>query len=208
MNRKMLIIALAALIVLTAIVAVAQGRRANAPAAQPLSCAARCQQVLNLTADQIAARTRIQTALANDTASLRADLQAKMKQIAALWAAQEPNTDQIKQLAAQADQIRAEIRDKAIDARAAWLNELTPAQRATCIQNCQSGQCGCGMCGGCGMGMGMGCGAFGAAAGTGVCPMGAGRGYGMGMGQGRGCCGMGMGMGRGPAGAGCPLANK
>jgi Spy/CpxP family protein refolding chaperone len=186
MRRSILIYALVLLIALTAIVAMAQGRRVNPPANQPAGCFAMCQKVLGLSQDQVAEMTRIRTSFMNDTATLRTDLQAKMKEIADLWAVTDPDLQLIKQKAAEADQIRAEIRDKAIDARGAILKELTPAQRATCIKQCQSGQCGCGICG------------MGGGNAAGSCPMG------MSMGKGRGGAGMGMGRGMGPTGAGCP----
>jgi len=201
MRRNTLIYALVLLIALTAIVAMAQGKRGNPPVVnQPAACFANCQKVLGLSQAQVAEMTRIRTAFMNDTAGLQADLQAKMKEIAGLWAVQTPDLQLIKQKANEADQIRAQIRDKAIDARGAILEELTPAQRATCIKMCQSGKCGCGM--GCGLGMGMGmCGMAGGNA-AGTCPMG--MGMGMGMGKGRGGAGMGMGGGRGMCGN-CPM---
>ncbi len=194
MKKTTLVYVLVVALALTAIVAMAQGRRANAPVAnQPAACFANCQKALGLSQDQVAEMTRIRTSFLNDTAALRTDLQAKMKETASLWAVADPDLQLIKQKAAEADQIRAEIRDKAIDARGAILKVLTPAQRTTCINRCQSGQCGCGMCDGLGMGMGM-CGIGGVNA-AGSCPMGIGRGRG----------GAGMGMGRGCGGAGCPL---
>jgi Spy/CpxP family protein refolding chaperone len=192
MKRNIVIYALVLLIALTAIVAMAQGRRANAPANQPAGCFAACEKALGLSQSQVDEMTRIRTAFVNDTATLRTDLQAKMKEIAGLWAVDDPDLQLIKQKAAEADQIRAEVRDKAIETRGAILKVLTPEQRAICIRQCLSGQCGCGMCGGAGMcGMGSGNAA-------GSCPMG------MSMGKGRGGAGMGMGRGMGPTGAGCP----
>jgi len=200
MKRTTLIYALVLLVALTAIVAVAQGRRANAPVNQPAGCFATCQKALGLSQSQVDEMTRLRTASVNDTATLRTDLQAKMKEIADLWLVADPDLQLIKQKAAEADQIGAEIRDKAIDTRGAVLKVLTPDQRTACIKRCQSGQCGCGMCGGLGMGMGM-CGmGWGNAAGT--CPLGPGIGRGrggVGMGMGRG-----MGRGMGPTGTGCP----
>lgn len=191
MKKTTLIYALVLLVALTAIMAIAQGRRGNPPANQPAGGFAMCQKMLGLSQDQVAEMTRIRTLFMDDTATLRTALQAKMKEIAGLWAVDGPDLEAIKQKAVEADQIRAGIRVKAIDAHGAMLKELMPAQRATCIKQCQGGQCGCGMCGGPGMGMGMGMGGMGG----GNCPMG--------MGQGPG--GAGMGMGRGCGGAGCPL---
>jgi len=197
MKRTTLIYVLVLLVALTAIVAMAQGRRANPPANQLAGCPATCQTALGLSQAQIAEMTRLRTTFMDDTAALRSDLQAKMKEIAELWAVADPDLQLIKQKAAEADQIRADIRDKAIDTRGAVLKVLTPEQRATCIKRCQSGQCGCGMCGGLGMGMGM-CGIGGGNA-AGLCPQGMGRGWGgAGMGMGRG-----MGRGMGPTGTGC-----
>jgi Spy/CpxP family protein refolding chaperone len=192
MKRTTLIYAVVLVLALTAIVAVAQGRRANPPANQPAGCFANCQKMLGLSQNQVAEMTKLRTSFLNDTADLRTDMQAKIKQMADLWAVDDPNLGDIKAVAAQADTLNAEIRDKCIDTRGAMLKQLTKDQRAKCLKLCQTGQCCCGMCGvsGTGMGLcGMGCGN---AAGT--CPMG------MGMGRGRG--GAGMGMGRG---AGCPM---
>jgi len=184
MKKISLAYALVMLLALTAIMAIAQGPQAT----KAMNCSAACQKTLGLSQDQVAEMTRIRTAFMNDTSTLRTDLQAKMKEIAALWAAEDPNLSLIKQKYAEADQIRAEIRDRSIDTRGAILKVLTPAQRANCIKMCQGGQCDCGMCCGLGMGMGM-CGGN-----SGTCPMGMGKGKGggMGMGGGRGGCGGGV----------------
>lgn len=195
MKRTVLIYALVLLMALMAVIAVAQCRLGTGPAGQPAGCAVRCQTALGLSQNQVAEMTKLRTAFANDTADLMKALQAKMKEAADLWLVADPDLQTIKQKAAEADQIRAEIRDKAIDTRGACMKILTPDQRTKCAKLCQSGQCGCGMCGmGCGPGMGMGACGMGPGAG-----LGAGQ-QGMGAGQGRGMCG-----GRGPAGAGCPL---
>jgi len=206
MKKTTFIYALVLLVALTAIVAVAQGRQANPPANKPVGCFATCQKVLGLSQAQIAEMTTVRTSFMNDTATLRTDLQAKMKEIAGLWAVADPDLELIKQKAAEADQIRAEIRDKGINARGAMLKVLTPAQRAACIKQCQSGQCGCGMCDRLGMGMGM-CG-MGCGNAAGGCPVGPGMGKGCGgAGMGNGCGGAGMGNGGRSmcGGAGCPV---
>ena len=192
MKKTTLIYALVALLVLSAIVAMAQGRRAAVQPNQAAApCFANCQKALGLTQAQVAEMTSLKTACMNETAGLRADLQAKMKEIAGLWAVADPDLTLIKQKAAEADLIRAEIREKCIDTCGAVLKVLTPKQRAKCIKLCQTGQCGgCGMC--CGLGMGMGMCGMGAGNAAGVCPLGngPGRGAGMGLGAGRGgCCG-------------------
>jgi len=187
MKRTILIYVLITLLALTTVVATAQGMRARNQLAGPMM---NCQKALGLSRTQIAEMTKVRTAFMNETATLRTDLQARMKEIAGLWAAKSPDLRLIKQEAAGADRIRAEIRDKAIDTRGAILKVLTPAQRTKCIKRCQSGQCGCGMCGMCdGLGMGMGMSGMGGGNAAGTCPMG------MGMGRGRGGAGMGMGRG-------------
>lgn len=195
MKKTTLIYALVLLVALTAIVAIAQGRRANAPVNQPAGCMANCQAVLGLSQTQVADMSVIRKSFVDKTATLRTDLQAKMQEIAGLWAVAVPDLELIKQKAAEADQIRAKIRNQAIDARGAMLSQLIPEQRAICIKQCQTGQCRCGICDVLGMGMGM-CGMVGGNA-AGACPMG------MGMGRGRG--GAGMGMGRGCGGGSCPM---
>lgn len=167
---------------------------------QPMNC----QQYLNLNQAQMAEMQRLHAAFANDTAGLRTRLQSKQQEMAALWGAQNPDLGAIKAKAAEMDQVRAQIRDRAIDLHYAVVTQvLTPEQRAKCAECCRSGKCGmgCGMAegacpmGACGMGMGpgagngpMGCGA------TGACP------------AGRPGMGRGAGMGAGPNGAGCPMA--
>ena len=199
MKKTTLIYALVALLVLSAIIAMAAGRRANQQPNQAAGCFVNCQKALGLTQAQVAEMTRLKTACMNETAGLRADLQAKMKEMAGLWAVVDPDLTLIKQEAAKGDLIRAEIRDKCIDTCGAVLKVLTPDQRAKCIKLCQTGKCGgCGMC--CGLGMGMGMCGMGAGNAAGACPMGKGGGLGAGMtpaaGRG-GCCG-------GPSGSGCP----
>lgn len=197
MKKNMLIYAVTLLVVITAISAFAQGRKGNSAVNKPTTCPANCQKMLDLSSDQIVEMTRIRTAFTNDTASLRTELQTKMREIAALWAVNDPDLQLIKQKSADADAIRAEIRDKAIDARGAILKVLTPAQRAKCIQCCQNGNCACGLCGGLGMGLGPGSCGMGAGNAAGTCPMGTNAG------KGRGGAGMGMG-GQGMCGN-CPM---
>lgn len=169
MKRTTLIYALVALLVLSAIVAVAAGRRANVQPNQAASRFANCQVALGLTQAQVAEMTKLKTACMDATSGLRTELQAKMKEIAGLWAAIDPDLTLIKQKATEADMIRAEIREKCIDTCGAILKVLTPEQRAKCIKMCQAGQCGGGgMCGGMDMGMGM-CG-MGAGNAAGACP--------------------------------------
>ncbi len=194
MKRTILIYALVLLVALMAVVAVAQGKRGNP--AGPGGCAVMCQQMLNLSPGQVAEMKEIRAALARDVAPMQADLQAKMKEIAAQWAVAVPNVGEIKRLSDEADQIRAAIRNKAIDAKAACIAQLTPEQRAKCLEQCAraGAPCCCAMCAGCGIGA---CCVGGPNAA--MCPLGPGKGPG---------CGMGMGPGRGPAGAGCPLQRK
>ncbi len=203
MKRMTLVYVLVAAMAAMAIMAVAQGP-GNRPGGGPGMCSAECQKALGLSQTQVADMAKIRKAFMDDTATLRADLQAKMQEIAGLWKVANPDLGLIKQRAAEADLIRAQIRDKAIDMRGAVLGVLTPEQRAKCLERCQSGQCGqCG-CGACGMGMGMcgmgpggmgqgcmggGCGMMGPGAGMGPKKSG---GQGMGPGAGPGSCGGGV----------------
>ena len=189
--KRNLIFALALMVIASAAFGVmaqkGRGTAANSPAQQGMACT----NYLGLSQAQLDQIKQIRTELWNDTADLRADLQAKRQEIMKLWAATEPDIDLIKSKAAQTDAVMAQMRNKSIDLHAAVLKVLTPEQRAKCAQCCQSRQIGMGMGSGMGMGMcGMGNG----------CPMGPNCPMGMGPGAGRG-----MGMGMGPNGAGCPF---
>lgn len=206
MKRNILIFVLVALVALAAVMAIAQGKGGKC-AVKPGGCAAMCQQTLGLAPEQVAAIGEVRAALANDIAAPKADLQAKMKEVAAAWAVEEPDLMEIKRLAAEADQIRAVIRDRSIDAKGAVIRILTPEQRAKCLKNCQSiGACKCVNCAcvACNCGAGMG------ACGMGCCFLsGDAKGCPMAVGKGNGpACGMGPCGGKGPAGTGCPLKSK
>lgn len=200
--KRNLIFALSLLVIASAAFGVmAQNGRgagkANVPAQQGMACA----NYLGLSQAQLDQIKQLRTDFANNTADLRADLQARHQEIMKLWAVPEPDVELIKSKAAQADAVMAQMRNKSIDLHAATLNVLTTEQRAKCTQCCQSRQNVMGIGPGMGMGMcGMGGGCFmGTGAGTGM-GMGPGAGKGMGSGADRG-----TGQGMGPNGAGCPF---
>lgn len=188
MNRTTLIYALVLLVAFSAVGALAQGRAAKQqgpPAGAPLTC----QTALGLSQAQMNDISAIRSAFMNDTAALRTEMQNRMREIAGLRAQANPDQTLINQKMAEAEQVRARIRDRSARAQAAVQNVLTPEQRAKCAQY------------GCGAGAGMG------GPGQGRGPCGAGLGPGAGacigaQGKGRGACGAGQGMGRGPCGAG------
>lgn len=209
--KRMLVIGLLilALAVIVGSVMAQQGRGMGPRMGQGPNQQMNCQQYLGLNQTQVAEMQRLNTAFQNDTAALRTQLQTKQQEMAQLWTAQNPDLRRIKAKAGEMDQIRARIRDRAIDLHYTIVTRvLTPEQRAKCAECCRSGQCGMG----CGMGMGM-CpmGGQGMGPGAGACQMG-GPGMGPGAGMGPGGCKMGAGpngpcgAGMGPAGAGCPMA--
>lgn len=210
---KKVLLALVLVLVLALSIAAFAAPRGKGPGPAgpaPGGPVASCQAYLGLTQAQIDKITQLRQAFWDSTADLRADLQAKQQELIKLWTAPTPDVQTIKAKAEQMDQVRAQIRDKSIDLRAAVIAQLTPQQRAKCIERCQAGICGGGA--GCGFGMGMGICGMGAGAGMGP---GAGGGMGAcgaGMGRGMGACGMGAGrgagMGAGPTGAGCPLGRR
>lgn len=210
MKRSALVYVLVALLALTVVSAMAQGRRGNGPMAPPANPPMTCQSILGLSQAQVGEIDRLRAAFAQDTERLRAELQTRQQEIMKLWAAPLLDVNLIKSKAADTDPIASQLRDKAIDLHAAILGVFTPEQRAKCAQACQSGQCGmgCGMGMGCpmgGMGMGMGMGPGGPGMGMGMGP--GPRGCGMGMGPNAAGCLMGNGpAGIGPKGAGCPMA--
>ncbi len=215
MKSKLLVAILIVALVVAGAMVVAAGRGANAPAPGPgkggpgpgMGMGAGCPmglgpmvaRDLNLTQAQINELQALRQEFADTTKPIRDQIQAKMKDMVSLWTAPTPNATQIKNLAADIDALRAQIRDTGIDYMIRGLNVLTPEQREklrtrvqTMADKCiQAG--GCGM--GCGFGMGAGCGmGLGPGAGMGrgaACPMG--RGAGMGPGR-----GFGMGNGTGP----------
>lgn len=217
MKFKMIAVLVVVALVLCAVTVMAQrGRQAGKPAGAPamgapgqgmgqgMGMGMMCERMkaeLGLTPDQV---TQLQAICADCKASTqgaREDIQAMMKQMPDLWAADQPNADAIKDLAARMDSARAQIRNIAIDHAVAAFAVLSADQKAKvrafvgknpgmCMGMC------CGVCGGpgagCGMGQGMGPGAG----------MGCGMGQGMGPGAG---CGMGQGKGPGAGGAKCPF---
>ncbi len=202
MSKKTLIYALVLLVALSAVAAMAQGRAGKQQQGPPAGAPLACQTALGLSQAQIDQIAGIRNACMNDTADLRADLQARMREIAQLQAQPHPNVALINQKTAEANQIRAQVSERCAGAQAAVQNVLTPEQRAKCAQY------GCGTGAGiggpalgrgpCGAGLGQGAGACIAGQGMGKGPCCAG----MAQGKGKGACGAGQGMGRGPCGAG------
>jgi Spy/CpxP family protein refolding chaperone len=215
MKSRIVAIVLVLALALSAGVVLAQrGRQLAKPAAPPavapgqapgccMGMLGKCSKELNLTADQIAQLQAIQKDFMDSTQALRTDIQAKMKQMLDLWAADQPDAAAIKDLANQLEALRAQIRDSAIDRAVAAIAVLTADQRAKLhdMMKKAPGMCmgmGCGLCCGAGLcGPGMGC------------PMGGPGMGGPGMGapgMGRGQGGPGKGMGPGAGGANCPYA--
>jgi len=200
-------------LVLTASIVLAQ--RGKGPAARPgtagigpgVGCVcpgcpmgAGLAKGVGLTQDQIEAVKQIQADCAAACKAGREDIQAMAKQMAGLWAADEPDAAAIKALAADIDAVRASMRNTCIDNTLKIRALLTPEQKQKlrdAIAKCSS-VCGA-QCAGMGCGMMMGCGA-----GPGACGIGPGAcGVGPKGMMGAGC---GMGAGRGPMGQGCPMA--
>ena len=147
---------------------------------------------LNLTPEQIQHLQQLGDAFKAQTEPIRQQCQARCQEMAQLWAAENPDANAIKALAAEMDALRADLRNAAIDHKIAALNVLTAEQRAKVRE--KIGKLGCGIGMGCGMGMG---------------PGRPGMGPGMAPGPRRGM-GMGPGDATGPrAGMGkCPLVNR
>jgi Spy/CpxP family protein refolding chaperone len=165
------VLLLALAVIVGGVMAQGRGKGPGPGMGQGMNQPMNCQQYLGLNQAQVAEMQRLNTAFQNDTADLRTQLQTKQQEMAQLWAAADPSLRRIKAKAGEMDQIRARIRDRAIDLHYTIVTQvLTPEQRAKCAECCKSGQCGMG----CGMG-------------AGVCPMGPGAG------MGPGACGMGMG---------------
>lgn len=178
MSKKTLIYALVLLLALSATAALAQGRAGKQQQGPPAGAPLACQTTLGLSQAQVDQIAGIRNTCMNDTAQLRTDLQARMREISQLQAQPHPDVTLINQKTAEANQIRAQIRERCAGAQAAVQNVLTPEQRAKCAQY------------GCGAGAGIG----GPGLGRGPC--------GAGLGKGAGACIAGQGMGKGPCGAG------
>lgn len=150
---------------------------------------------LNLTQDQIRELQQLRDEYLAATKATRDELQAKCKEMAALWAEPQPNVARIKQIAAEMDALRAQLRDAGIDKMISGLNVLNPDQRAKVRAAVKDMGARC-MGAGCGMGLGPGCGP---GMGCGMGPgMGAGMGPGAACGPGGACGPRGMGGGTGP----------
>lgn len=143
---------------------------------------------LGLTDQQIAELKQIQQDFLTDTQADRTKLLESAKKMAQLWSADQPDVNAIKALAAEMDELRARIRDAAIDRVASALNVLTSEQREKLRSLIKDRWPLCGWCAGCGccgLGLGPGCG-FGNGPGAGVGPRCGGRMMGPGWGNGTG----------------------
>ncbi len=221
MKSRIVAVVLVVALALSAGVVLAQrGRQPMKPAAAPavapgagggwcmgMGMLGRLSTSLNLTADQITQLQAIQKDFMDSTQTLRTDIQAKMKQMLDLWAADQPDAAAIKDVANQLEALRAQIRNSAIDHAISATGVLTADQRAKLhdMMSKAPGMCmgmGCGLCCGAGLcGPGMGCPMGGPGMGRGM------GGAGMGApGMGRGQGGPGRGMGPGAGGANCPYA--
>lgn len=213
-SRVIALLLVAALIVVAVIVFAApqRGPKQGAPGApgqcpmgQPgpggcgiglgIGCGPELMRELKLTPQQIQEMQALKERLMADAKPIREQLQAKCREMCALWI--DGDAAAIKAAAADMDAVRAEMRDLAIDYAIQARNILTPAQRDI-IKNkiskspcCAPGQ-NCGNCPGC------------FCCGMGMCP-----GMGPGMGPGKGGPGPGMGPGNGGCRpGGCPLGNR
>ena len=207
MRTKIIVAVILVALAVTASIVTAQGPRfGNRPATAPgvggpgapycgsglgIGLGPRVIAALNLTQEQIQQLQQLRQDFLAQTQATREQLQAMCKEMAQLWAAENPDATAIKDLAADMDVLRADLRDAAIDHKIAGLNVLTAEQRAKVRE--KIGKFGCGIGMGCGMGMGPG------------------KRFGPGMGPGpRRGMGMGPGDATGPrAGMGtCPLLNR
>lgn len=124
---------------------------------------------LGLTNDQVARLQKITDQFVTDTQQLRAQLQIRLKELAQLWTAEEPNKSAIRSKIAEVDHVRAQIRDAMIDRTFATMKVLTPAQK-TKLRDLVKNRPGFGV--GMGYGLGLGCGM-----GGGNCYLMGGQGY-------------------------------
>ena len=162
MRRNTLIYALVLLVALSAVAAMAQGRGGKQQQGPPATAPLACQATLGLSQAQMDQIAGIRNANMNETAALRTELQARMREIAGLRAQANPDQALINQKTAEAEQLRTQLRDQTARSQAAVQNVLTPEQRAKCAQY------------GCGAGAGIG----GPALGRGPCGAGLGQGAG------------------------------
>ena len=160
-------------------------------------CRSKLLTALNLATDQVGDLKTIRDSFMAATKADREQMQAKMKDMAALWAVDSPDAAVIKPLADQIDELRTGIRNAAIDSAIDGLKVLNDKQRQTLLDFMKTCPCACG----------------GACCVVGIdCPMGGCGGPGMGMGAGSGAgmgatCGMGNATGSGAA-AGCCSKTK
>lgn len=110
---------------------------------------------LGLTNDQVARLQKITDQFVTDTQQIRAQLQTRLKELAQLWTAEEPNKSAIRSKIAEVDHVRAQIRDAMIDRTFATMKVLTPAQK-TKLRGLVKNRPGFGV--GMGYGLGLGCG--------------------------------------------------
>ena len=188
MRTKLIVAVILVTLAVTASIVIAQGPRfGNRPGPPPgvggpgapycglglgIGFGPRVIAELGLTQDQIQQLKQLKDAFLAQTQATREQLQAMCKEMGQLWAAENPDPNAIKALAAEMDVLRAELRDAAIDHKIAGLNVLTAEQRAKVRE--KIGKHGCGMGPGSRRGMGMGPGAgnaTGPRAGMGTCPL-------------------------------------
>jgi Spy/CpxP family protein refolding chaperone len=90
----------------------------------------RAIQELNLTPDQQKQMATLETKLGDETAPLRAQMDAKRAELQGLWTAQTPDRKAILAKQAEMDRVRDSLRTAVTDYRLGVLNVLTPDQRA------------------------------------------------------------------------------
>ncbi|MHB9037198.1 MAG: Spy/CpxP family protein refolding chaperone [Armatimonadota bacterium] len=180
MRTKILVVALALVLVIGAGVVSAQGPRggkAGAPGmgmgmGMGMGFGPQLAKDLNLTPDQIKQVQKLHADFMASTQGTREQLKTKMQELGQLWA-QDGDANQLKAKFAEIDTLRADLRDAGIDFALQVRSILTDEQRTKVRQMMKNMPgFGAGLCGGLGMGCGM--------------------------------CGQGQGMGPG-AGMGCPL---
>lgn len=108
---------------------------------------------LGLSTDQTAQLQKITTQFVSDTQQLRAQLQAKLSELANMWTAQKPNESAIRSKIAEIDGTRAQIRNAMVDRTFAAMRVLTSQQKAK-LRDLVKNRPGFGLGIGCGLGLG------------------------------------------------------
>ncbi len=129
MRRKHAIVAIALVVCLVIGVVAALAAKTCGIAGQGKGMKA-CLQDLDLTPQQSAQLMKIGADFVTATAPQREDLKGKMKELIGLATAENPDAAAIKSLAAQADAVRADIRDAMVDSAIQAMSVMTPEQRA------------------------------------------------------------------------------